>query len=31
MLRKEQALMSLTGVAAEIVDYSILNEAVSIA
>ncbi len=31
MLRKEQALMSLTGVAAEIVDYSILNEAVPIA
>lgn len=28
-LRKEKTLMSLTGVAAEIVDYSILNEAVS--
>ena len=28
-LRKEKALMSLTGVAAEIVDYSILKEAVS--
>lgn len=30
-LRKEQAQMSLMGVAAEILDYSILNEAVSMA
>jgi hypothetical protein len=31
ILRKESAQMSLTGVAAEIVDYLILNEAVSMA
>ncbi len=30
-LRKEKTLMSLTGVAAEILDYSILREATSIA
>lgn len=29
-LRKEQSLMSLTGVAAQILDYSILNEALAI-